>query len=239
MNAGIPQLPPEEIERRSFAIIEAELGETDISPENFPVARRVIHATADFDFARILHFSDGAVAAGVKALVDGRPIVTDTRMALAGINKPALARLGCAAHCHIADDDVATAAKAAGCTRSRAAMDKAVSLWGDAVYVVGNAPTALIRLCELMAAGAVRPGLVVGVPVGFVHVEESKELLVRSGAPCIASMGRKGGSTVAAAICNALLIMAEEAKEGGKKTLAENPARHENENRDGGGDHDP
>lgn len=199
------ELSPEEIERRSFAIIARELGDTRLPDDVAPVVTRVIHATADFEYARILRFSDGAVEKGLAALLDGGAVVTDTRMAQAGINARALAAFGGSAHCHVADDDVATAARESGATRSRAAVDKAVRLWGDAVYVFGNAPTALLRLCELVCDDRVRPRLVVGVPVGFVNVVESKEMLMASGVPHIVSVGRKGGSTVAAAICNALL----------------------------------
>lgn len=198
-------LPPDEIERRSFAIITAELGDTDFPEKALPVVKRVIHTTADFDYARTLYFSDGAIAEGVKALREGCSIVTDTQMARAGINGKALYALGGEVHCHIANTDVAETAKREGCTRSRAAVDKAAAMWGDVVYAVGNAPTALIRICELVAAGSLRPRLVIGVPVGFVNVVESKELLMECGVPCIVARGRKGGSNVAAAICNALL----------------------------------
>lgn len=198
-------LGPEEIEKRSFEIIAAELGDVSLPADILPVVKRVIHTTADFEYAGNLYFSDGAAAAGRRALTEGCHIVTDTQMAMAGVNKRALRALGGDAHCHVADDDVAEEAKRNGGTRSRAAVDKAASLWGDAVYAVGNAPTALYRICELIEEGRLRPRLVIGVPVGFVNVVESKELLIRSGVPCIVARGRKGGSNVAAAICNALL----------------------------------
>lgn len=201
----INNLPPGEIEKRSFEIITAELGDTDLPAEVLPIVKRVIHTTADFDYARTLFFSDGVVEKGREALRSGCPVVTDTTMARSGINAGALEKFGAAAHCHIGDPDVREAALRDNCTRSRAAVDKAVELWGDAVYVVGNAPTALLRLCELMQQGRVRPKLVVGVPVGFVNVVESKELLLSTDAPRIVARGRKGGSNVAAAIVNALL----------------------------------
>lgn len=201
------QMPPDEIEARSFAIISDELERLNLVPAAAvaPVVKRVIHATADFDYARNLVFSEGAVVRGIEALRSGCPIVTDTQMARAGINAKALGSVGGAVHCHIADGDVAEAAERDRGTRSRAAVDKAAGLWPDAVYAVGNAPTALIRICELFREGVLRPRLVIGVPVGFVNVVESKELLMRCGAPYIAALGRKGGSNVAAAICNALL----------------------------------
>lgn len=205
------QLRPEEIERRSFAIIAEELGGSGLPPEEDAVLRRVIHATADFDFADNLVFSPAAAATAIAALREGCPVVTDTAMAAAGINKRAAAALGCAVHCLIADAEVAEAAKTAGVTRSRAAVDKAALAWPDAVYVVGNAPTALLRIRELADARTLRPRLVVGAPVGFVQVVESKELLLASALPHIVARGRKGGSTVAAAIVNALLYQATDA----------------------------
>ena len=206
---GIANLAPEEIERRSFAIITAELGDTPLLPGTEPVVKRVIHTTADFDYAANLRFSEGAVAAGVAAFRSGCAVVTDTRMAGAGVNKAACREFGCEVHCHIGDEDVARAARESGATRARAAVDKAVSLHGDnAVYAVGNAPTALIRLYELIREGRVRPRLIIGVPVGFVNVVESKELILGlAGVPFIVARGRKGGSNVAAAICNALLYI--------------------------------
>ncbi|MCD8351469.1 MAG: precorrin-8X methylmutase [Planctomycetaceae bacterium] len=200
-------LPPEEIERRSMAIIGEELGDVTFPPDVLPVVKRVIHTTADFEYAHALVFSDDAVATGLAALRGGRPLVTDTQMAAAGINKRACAEIGCAVHCLIADPAVAEAAKRDKSTRSRAAVDAAAERWPEGVYVVGNAPTALIRICELVDAGKLHPGLVVGAPVGFVNVVESKELLLAAGVPHIVARGRKGGSTVAAAIVNALLYM--------------------------------
>ncbi len=198
---------PADIERTSLSIITAELAELGLTPpsETAAVVKRVIHTTADFDYARNLHFTPGAVAAGVKALRAGTPIITDTNMALAGISKPALAKLGCKAVCFMADPDVAAAARAAGTTRAVASMDKACGIEGPLIVAVGNAPTALLRLAELMDAGKIAPALVVGVPVGFVNVVEAKEELLARRVPAIVARGRKGGSTVAAAIMNALL----------------------------------
>ncbi len=200
-------MKPEEIEAKSFEIITAELAGRALAPGTEAIIKRVIHATADFEYADTLFFSDNAVSSARSALQAGSAIVTDTQMALAGINKPACRALGCPLHCFIADEDVSLMAKATGCTRSWLAVDKAASECGDCIYVVGNAPTALLRLCELIKEKEVAPKLVVGVPVGFVNVVESKELLLASGVPCIVAQGRKGGSTVAAAIMNALLYM--------------------------------
>ena len=205
---------PGDIERTSLAIIARELAARgiEIPPEHQAVVHRVIHATADFDYAANLRFTPGAAARGAAALAAGGTIVTDTNMALAGVSKPALARLGGAAFCYMADPAVAAAAKAAGTTRAVAAMGHAAAAHPGAVFAVGNAPTALFALCDAMERGNFRPALVIGVPVGFVNVVESKERLMevcqRIGVPAIAAMGRKGGSSVAAAICNALLYTA-------------------------------
>lgn len=201
------EMTPEEIERRSFEIITRELDDMNIalSEDTASVVKRVIHTTADFEYAHTLLFSNDAVARGIEALREGRPIVTDTQMAKSGINGRALQTLNSAVHCHIADPDVAELAREKRCTRSKAAADKAAGLWKDAIYVIGNAPTALIRICELIREGALHPRLVIGVPVGFVNVVESKEMLMECGVPYIVARGRKGGSNVAAAICNALL----------------------------------
>ena len=205
---------PADIERTSMRIIEEELGQSGIrlEAENAAVIRRVIHATADFEYAHSLRFTAHAVAAGIAALHKAAPIVTDTNMALAGISKPALAALGTEGHCYMADPAVAQAARQAGTTRAVAAMRHAAAVCPGALFAVGNAPTALLTLCDLIEQQGLRPALIVAVPVGFVNVVESKERLFAActayGVPCIAAMGRKGGSTVAAAICNALLYTA-------------------------------
>lgn len=204
---------PWDIERTSMSIIAAELADRSIAlpPEHEAVVKRVIHTTADFDYAKALRFTPQAVELGQAALRGGVPIVTDTNMAKAGISRPSLEKLGCRLHCFMADPDVAQAAKARGLTRAAVSMEKAARECPGAILAVGNAPTALLRIVELMERG-LRPALVVGVPVGFVNVEESKELLFAAceshGVPAIAAMGRKGGSNVAAAICNALLYAA-------------------------------
>ncbi len=202
---------PAEIERESMAIIDRELSARGIllPEENRPVVKRVIHATADFDYAETLYFTPEAVRFA-RAALPGGVIITDTNMALAGISRPALSRLGCTAHCFMAEDFVARTAKERGVTRAVASMDHAAAHFPYAVYALGNAPTALLRLSEYIEHG-LRPVLVIGVPVGFVNVVESKERALAvcesNNVPAILSMGRKGGSTVAAAICNALLYM--------------------------------
>ena len=196
---------PTEIEKRSFEIITELLGDRKLDPENEPVIKRVIHTTADFEYADNLVFSPGAVTKGIEALKAGCHIVTDTSMVMSGINKTILGKLGGQVHCFIADPDVADGAKARGITRSAVSMEKAAKLDKPCIFAVGNAPTALIALHELMEAGTVKPALIIGVPVGFVNVVESKELILQDDVPFIVARGRKGGSNVAAAICNALL----------------------------------
>lgn len=206
---------PADIERTSISIITRELDELGLTPppETAAVVKRVIHTTADFDYAKNLRFTPGAVQAAVRALQRDAVIVTDTNMALAGISRPGLAKLGCEAVCYMADPAVAEAAKQAGTTRAVAAMHRAAREHPGAILAVGNAPTALLTIAEEIEAG-LRPALVIGVPVGFVNVVESKETLFaiceQHGVPAIAAMGRKGGSNVAAAICNALVYSAAE-----------------------------
>ncbi len=199
------KMPPADIEKRSFAIIQAELGGRTFPPEIAPVVHRVIHTTADFDYAENLRFSENAVERAKAALEAGATIVTDTNMALAGISKGTLAQLGGRALCLMADADVAREAKARGVTRATVSIEHAAKLEGPLIFAIGNAPTALIRLHELIGEGEVQPALVIGVPVGFVNVVEAKELFVGGDTPYIIARGRKGGSNVAAAIVNALL----------------------------------
>lgn len=199
---------PDDIERRSFEIIENEIaekyGEKNLPEDIKSVVMRVIHTTADFDYLDGLVFSEGVIDTAIETLKNGAVIVTDTNMALAGINKPSLKKLGCEAVCFMSDDDVAAAAGLQNITRAAASVDKAAHIEGSVIYAVGNAPTALVRLCEHIERGIFRPAFVIGVPVGFVNVVQSKKMLMDSGVPYIVSKGRKGGSTVAAAICNAL-----------------------------------
>jgi len=201
---------PKDIERRSFEIIAAELGERKLPDDIRPIVMRAIHTTADFDYYDNLFFSDNVVQIALEAIRNGAVIVTDTNMAKSGVNKAALARHGCTVECFMADSDVAAAASENGTTRATASVDKAAKLGKPVIYAVGNAPTALVRLCEHIKAGSFVPKLVIGVPVGFVNVVQSKEMIIESGVPCIVARGRKGGSNVAAAICNALLYMSDE-----------------------------
>ena len=197
---------PMEIENRSMEIIQAELGETSLPEPELCVLRRVIHTTADFDYAKNLVFSPHAVERALDALRNGAHIVTDTNMALAGINKTSLHHLGGEAHCFMADPDVAAEAKARGVTRAVVSMEHACRLDVPLIFAVGNAPTALVRLDQLIEEKQIKPKLIIGVPVGFVNVVEAKEqILAQQEVPCIVARGRKCGSNVAAAVCNALL----------------------------------
>ena len=203
----LQEVLPHEIEKRSFEIITEELKarglQDKILPENELVVKRVIHTTADFDYVDNLYISEGAVAAGIEALRRGACIVTDTQMARSGINKTRLKQYGGEAYCFMSDEDVAQKAKAQGTTRATASMEKAAELSVPLIFAIGNAPTALVKLYELIKEQKLRPELIIGVPVGFVNVVEAKELILQTGVPCIVARGRKGGSNVAAAICNA------------------------------------
>lgn len=199
---------PADIESRSFQIIGEELGPIGFDPATEQVVKRVIHATADFDFAKTLSFSDGAVERGVEALRAGAHVVADTTMVAAGINKRVLSAFGGEVHTFIGDADVAEEARRRGITRSAVSMERAAQLAGPLVFAIGNAPTALVRMHELLQdASLSMPALVIGVPVGFVNVVESKGLIMQSADTYIVARGRKGGSTVAAAIVNALLYL--------------------------------
>lgn len=200
-------LRPMDIEKRSFEIISGILAEEGVvlDPENEPVIKRVIHTTADFEYVNNLVFSENAIKIGIEALKSGCDIVTDTQMAKAGISKAALSKLGGEVRCFMSDDDVAAEAKARGVTRAAVSMEKAAKLEKPLIFAIGNAPTALIALDELMREGRLSPKLIIGVPVGFVNVVESKELIIASSVPHIVARGRKGGSNVAAAIVNAML----------------------------------
>lgn len=196
---------PEEIEKRSFEIITQELGEVKLDPLEAPVIKRVIHTTADFDYLNHLCFSEKAVEKLKAVIREGGSIVTDTQMAKSGINKKELSKYGGQVYCFMSDDDVAVSAKEKKTTRAAASIDKAAELSEDVIFAVGNAPTALVRLYELIEEGRIHPKGIIGVPVGFVNVVEAKELIMQADCPFIVAKGRKGGSNVAAAICNALL----------------------------------
>ena len=201
----IENIKPMDIEKRSFAIITELLGDTKLDPENELVIKRVIHTSADFDYVQNLVFSEHAVRKGIEALKGGCDIVTDTQMARSGINKTILSKLGGQVHCFMSDPDVAQEAKERGITRAIVSMERAAKLDRPCIFAIGNAPTALISLHEQILAGKLNPALIIGVPVGFVNVVESKELIIGSDVPHIVARGRKGGSNVAAAICNAML----------------------------------
>ena len=204
---NIEHILPEDIEHRSFEIISEELQNRGITlpSETEMVTKRVIHTSADFDYAQTMTYSPNAVAIAKELIQNGADIVTDTNMALAGINKKTLARHGGEAHCFMADEDVARIAKERGVTRATVSMEKASRIEKPVILAIGNAPTALIQLYEMIQRGTFKPAFIIGVPVGFVNVEAAKELILQTEIPYIVNRGRKGGSNVAAAICNAIL----------------------------------
>ncbi len=203
----IEHLLPEEIEKRSFEIISQELESQGIRlpKDEEMITKRVIHTSADFDYTRTLTYSKDAVKIAKELISNGADIVTDTNMALAGINKKILAGFGGEAHCYMAEQEVARLAKERGTTRASVSMEMAAKRTKPVIFAIGNAPTALIQLYEMMQNGTWKPAFVIGVPVGFVNVEAAKELIMQTDVPYIVNRGRKGGSNIAAAICNALL----------------------------------
>ncbi|HJC63415.1 MAG TPA: precorrin-8X methylmutase [Candidatus Blautia merdavium] len=207
MKTQLENVKPKEIETRSFEIITQELGDTKLVPGTELIVKRCIHTSADFDYAQNLCFSDGAVEKALAAVKNGACIVTDTQMAKAGINKKALAKYGGEVYCFMSDEDVAAAAKAQGSTRAAASMEKAAAMGKPLIFAIGNAPTALIKLYELIQEKKISPYCIIGVPVGFVNVVQSKEMIMETQVPYIVAKGRKGGSNIAACICNALLYM--------------------------------
>ena len=200
-------VPPREIENRSFEIIGEELQQRGITipAEQESVAKRVIHTSADFEYSQTMCYSENAIAIARNLIRQGADIVTDTNMAMSGINKKMLAKFGGEVHCFMADEDVAAEAKARQVTRASVCMEKASKINKPVIFAIGNAPTALVSLYEMIQAGTYRPAFVIGVPVGFVNVEAAKELIMETDVPYIVNRGRKGGSNVAAAICNALI----------------------------------
>ena len=207
MKIQLENVKPMDIEKRSFAIITEELG-YELPEDKAPIIKRCIHTSADFDYAQNLMFSDDVVEKALKALKNGACIVTDTQMAKAGINKKALQKFGGEVYCFMSDEEVAEIARKNGTTRATASMDKAAALQKPLIFAIGNAPTALVRLYELIEDGKLQPELIIGVTVGFVNVVQSKELIMQADVPYIVAKGRKGGSNIAACICNALLYMA-------------------------------
>jgi len=204
---AITIVKPEDIEKRSMEIITSELNGMTWPEPQFSIVKRCIHTSADFDYADNLKFSKDAENIGVKAIRSGAHIVTDTKMAAAGINKNKLKEYGGEVHCFISDDDVVKAAKERGCTRATICMEKGAEIAKDhpVIFAIGNAPTALVRLAEMIDAGELKPALIIGAPVGFVNVVESKELIMERDVPYIVPAGRKGGSNIAATICNAMM----------------------------------
>ncbi|MDD3251964.1 MAG: precorrin-8X methylmutase [Lachnospiraceae bacterium] len=200
---------PEEIEARSMEIIEQEMPKGDWTEGELAVVKRCIHTSADFDYASALYFSPEAVERALDIFRSGTgfTIVTDTNMAAAGINKGALQKLGGSVRCFMAEEAVAAEAKQRGVTRAIVSMEHAARLSGPVLFAIGNAPTALIRLYEMIGSGELHPAFIIGAPVGFVNVVESKELIAQCAIPCIVAKGRKGGSNIAAAICNALMYL--------------------------------
>ncbi len=205
MKINLENVLPGEIEKRSFEIISSELKPMTFGPKEELVVKRCIHTSADFDYADNLCFSENAVLKAMEAIKNGACIVTDTQMAKSGINKKRLAGYGGEVYCFMSDEDVAEEAKKNGTTRATACINKAMTIEKPLIFAIGNAPTALVRIYELITEGKLKPELVIGVPVGFVNVVQSKELIMTADVPYIVARGRKGGSNIAAAICNAIL----------------------------------
>ena len=204
---AIEIVKPEEIEKRSMEIITGELNGRTWPEPQFSIVKRCIHTSADFDYADNLVFSEDAAQIGVEAIRAGAHIVTDTKMAAAGINKKKLGAYGGQVHCFISEDDVVSEAKARGCTRATVSMERGAEIAKEhpVIFAIGNAPTALVRLCELIDEGKLKPALIIGAPVGFVNVVESKEMIMERDVPFIVPKGRKGGSNIAATICNSMI----------------------------------
>ncbi len=203
-------MKPHEIEAKSFAIIDQEAGPHNFAPDEWTIVRRMIHTTADFEYMEMTRFSGDAVVAGIKAIRNGFTVITDTNMAKAGIRKGPLAAFGGRCECLMADPQVAAEAKKRGVTKAHVAVEHARFMMKNGIYVVGNAPTALLRLLDMINKRQAEPALVVGLPVGFVNAVESKADLMKTGIPYISNVGRKGGSNVAASVINALALIAGE-----------------------------
>ena len=212
MKIELENVLPSEIEKRSFEIITEELGDRVFDPLQEPIIKRAIHTSADFEYADSLCFSEHAVEKALDALRKGACIVTDTQMGRSGINKKVIAEFGGEVCWFMSDPDGAETAKKNGTTRAGASMEKAAKLDKPLIFAIGNAPTALIQLYEMIREGRIRPELIIGVPVGFVNVVQAKELIMTADVPYIVAKGRKGGSNIAAAICNALLYMLDSSR---------------------------
>ncbi len=207
-NVELLEIAPQEIERKSMEIIASEMGAHSFSEAELAIVKRCIHTSADFDYRDSLKISEGAIEHAIKVITEGCTFVTDTNMAFSGINKRVVSHFGGDVRCFMADEEVARVAKERGSTRATVCMEKAAELGGPVIVAIGNAPTALVRVCELIERGVFEPALVIGVPVGFVNVVESKNVLMQTKVNYIVAQGRKGGSNIAAAICNALLYLA-------------------------------
>lgn len=205
-------LLPSEIEKKSFEIISTELKKMNIKipEEQKSITLRTIHTSADFDFAKTMYYSKNSIQIAKDLIKNGADIVCDTNMAKAGINKKILEKFGGTVHCFMADEDVAQKSKNLKITRASASMEKAIKLNKPIIFAIGNAPTALISLYEMFEKKIYKPEFIIAVPVGFVNVELAKNLILETEIPCIINRGRKGGSPIAATICNALLYMLEE-----------------------------
>jgi len=201
-------MKPEQIERLSFQIIDQEAGSHEFTTDQWVIVRRMIHTTADFEYKDMIRFHPKAINAGIESIRAGKSIITDTNMARVGIRKNELERFGVSVKCFMNDATVCEMARNNGTTRAKAAVDVAVSDMKDGIYVIGNAPTALLRLIELVANNNAHPALIIGLPVGFVNAAESKAALVEMDYPYISNVGRKGGSNVAASVINALAKLA-------------------------------
>jgi len=201
-------MTPQEIESLSFQIIDREAGPHDFDAAEWEIVRRMIHTSADFDYMKTVRFHPLAITRGLAAIRAGSSVITDTEMARSGIRRTSIEAFGGSVTCLIGQADVRMYAEKAGITRAKAAVDMALPLMTDGIYVIGNAPTALLRLMEQIRDGQAHPALVIGLPVGFVNASESKAELAQMDVPHITNLGRKGGSNVAAAVVNALLIMA-------------------------------
>jgi len=210
-------MQPDEIEKKSFEIIEKEAGAHGFDPPSWTVVARMLHTSADFDYLQTVRIHPRAISAGISAIRGGRPIYTDTRMAMAGIRRRDLNAYGCEVKCLMAEPAIAETAAQKGITRAEAAVEAAAADLSGGIYVVGNAPTALLKLIALIHSASARPALVVGLPVGFVNAAESKAELLKTDIPYITNKGRKGGSNVAAAVVNALIQMADTRHAGDKK----------------------
>lgn len=206
----IKYVEPNNIEKRSFEIIQEILGDVKLDPEEEPIIKRVIHTSADFEYLDNLCFSENAIKKAKEAILNGATIVTDTNMVFAGINKKAASKHNVSIRCFMAEEDVLKEATERGETRATISMERASNISGPVIFAIGNAPTALIKLYEMIKEGKLKPEVIIGVPVGFVNVVESKELIIGlDNVEYIVAKGRKGGSNVAAAICNALLYNAD------------------------------